>query len=166
MLLNAQHQYWGSRLTTPKGRELYKTIKEKKIEILSTGETTYWPTDVNKTPDLIDFFIFKGLSHNYLDIKPNLDSIGSHANTRNSDYKHTHFNSQTTKNAYQKCKLRCNQKPNRRKLTTKRPAKTAQEIEEAIEKFNNVIQNAAWSATPEEKPQTKYPELMGNKATN
>jgi hypothetical protein len=30
---NAKHQYWGSRLTTPKGRELYKTIKEKKIEI-------------------------------------------------------------------------------------------------------------------------------------
>jgi CMP-N-acetylneuraminic acid synthetase len=32
------------------------------------------------------------------------------------------------------------------------------EIKEAIEKFNNIIQHAAWSATPEEKPQTKYQE--------
>jgi hypothetical protein len=37
----AKHQYWGSKLTIPKGRELYKTVKEKKLEILSTGEPTY-----------------------------------------------------------------------------------------------------------------------------
>jgi hypothetical protein len=32
---------------------------------------TYWPTDVTRSPDLLDYFISKGLSHNYLDIKPN-----------------------------------------------------------------------------------------------
>jgi hypothetical protein len=61
---NAKHQNWGSRLINPKVRELYQTIQEKQLEILSTGEPTYWPTDINKTPDLLDFFIFKGLSHN------------------------------------------------------------------------------------------------------
>jgi hypothetical protein len=42
---NAKHQYWGSHLIDPKGRELYQTIQEKQLEILSTGEPTYWPTD-------------------------------------------------------------------------------------------------------------------------
>jgi hypothetical protein len=37
---NVKHQYWDFRLTIPKGRELYKTIQEKKSEILSTGELT------------------------------------------------------------------------------------------------------------------------------
>jgi hypothetical protein len=61
---SAKHQYWGSRLINPKGRELYQTIKEKQLEILSTGERTYWPTDINKTPDLllVDFFIFKEIA--------------------------------------------------------------------------------------------------------
>jgi hypothetical protein len=32
------------------------------------------------------------------------------------------------------------------------------DIEEAIAKFTKVTQMAAWSATPDDKPQTKYPE--------
>jgi hypothetical protein len=38
---NAKHQYWGSQLINPKGRELYQTIQEKQIEVLSTDEPTY-----------------------------------------------------------------------------------------------------------------------------
>lgn len=75
---NAKHTCWGSRLTTPKGRELYKAMKNQQLEVLSTGEPTYWPTDVNKTPDLIDFFVFNGLSHNYLSIKSNLELASDH----------------------------------------------------------------------------------------
>jgi len=29
---------------------------------LSSGEQTYWPSDPNKLPDLLDFFITKGTS--------------------------------------------------------------------------------------------------------
>jgi hypothetical protein len=58
--------------------ELYQTIQEKQLEILSTGEPTYWPTDINKTPDLLDFFIFKGLLHNSLYIRPNLEIASDH----------------------------------------------------------------------------------------
>jgi hypothetical protein len=74
---NAKHQYWGSHLISP-GRKLYQTIQEKQIEILSMGEPTYWPTDINKTPDLLDFVIFKELSHNSLDIRPNLEIAPDH----------------------------------------------------------------------------------------
>jgi hypothetical protein len=60
-----KHQYWGSRLTSYEGRDLYNTMLENKLEILSTGEQTYWPTDINKIPDLLDFLIHKGRSRNY-----------------------------------------------------------------------------------------------------
>ena len=57
---NAKHPQWGSRLTTPKGRELYKTLADNNLQLLSTGQPTHWPTDRNKTPDLIDFCVVKG----------------------------------------------------------------------------------------------------------
>jgi CMP-N-acetylneuraminic acid synthetase len=37
------------------------------------------------------------------------------------------------------------------------PLKTAKDIEEAIAEFTNVMQKAAWSATPDDRPQAKYP---------
>jgi hypothetical protein len=49
------------------------------------------------------------------------------------------------------------QKPNRRALTAKHPSKAAEYNEEVIEKSSNVIYNASRSATPEDKPQIKYP---------
>jgi hypothetical protein len=39
---NGKHQCWGSRLISPKGPELYQTVKEKQLEILSMGEPTYF----------------------------------------------------------------------------------------------------------------------------
>ena len=32
------------------------------LNVFSTGEPTYWPTDIKKMPDLIDFFVGKGIS--------------------------------------------------------------------------------------------------------
>lgn len=41
---NAKHTLWGSRLTTPKGRELAKAIKSNNLQYISTGQPTYWPS--------------------------------------------------------------------------------------------------------------------------
>jgi hypothetical protein len=68
----------GSRLKNRKSGELYQAIQEKQLEILFTGESTYWPTDINKSPDLLDFFIFQGLSHDSLDIRPNLECASNY----------------------------------------------------------------------------------------
>jgi hypothetical protein len=38
------------------------------------------------------------------------------------------------------------------------PLKTTKDIEEPTAEFTNIIQKVAWSATPGDKPQTKYPE--------
>lgn len=59
---NAKNTFWGSRLSTTKGRELYKAGCESKVEFFSSGSPTYWPTDRIKIPDLIDFFVGKGIS--------------------------------------------------------------------------------------------------------
>ncbi|KMQ84691.1 rna-directed dna polymerase from mobile element jockey-like protein [Lasius niger] len=66
---NAKHNYFGSRLTNTKGRELYQAGTELKCNFASGGGYTYWPTDPNKLPDLIDFFITKGISDNYLQVE-------------------------------------------------------------------------------------------------
>jgi hypothetical protein len=81
----------------------YQTIQEKQLEILSTGKPTYWPIDFNKTPDLLDFFAFKGLSHNSLDTRPSLEIASDHTpiiatiSTHNSPKLH---NSQTNWEAF------------------------------------------------------------------
>ena len=59
---NSKHVLWGSRLTTTKGRELAKLMQEENYYYMSTGTPTYWPTDPQKTPDLLDFFVTKRLS--------------------------------------------------------------------------------------------------------
>ena len=36
------------------------------LSIFSTGESTYWPTDIKKIPDLIDLFVGKGISASHV----------------------------------------------------------------------------------------------------
>ena len=46
---------------------------------MSTGKPTYWPTDLNKTPDLIDFFVIKNVSINYIEIDEVYDLSSDHS---------------------------------------------------------------------------------------
>ena len=59
---NAKHIHWVSRLVSPKGRQLLYAIENLNLDVISTGELTYWPTDISKTPNLINFFVTKGIS--------------------------------------------------------------------------------------------------------
>lgn len=77
---NAKHTVRGSRLITTKGSELKKAIIEKGGRHHSTGsKPTYWPTDRNKIPDLLDFFITKKVSPNFIEIEENLDLDSDHS---------------------------------------------------------------------------------------
>lgn len=58
---NAEHTTCGSCLINTTGKELLKAMEETHLKYLSTKKATYWPTDQNKIPDLIDFCITKGL---------------------------------------------------------------------------------------------------------
>ena len=46
---NEKNTYWGSRLDTPKGKELYEAIKELNCEIQSTGKPTSGPPTVKRS---------------------------------------------------------------------------------------------------------------------
>lgn len=146
---NAKHQYWGSRLASPRGRELYKMIKECNMNHLTTGQPTYWPSDRRKIPDVLDFFITKGINKSYADIESSLDLSSDHspiiatisANIIKKTKPAILHNSRTNWDYFRE--ILDNQ------ISLKISLKTADEIDEAVEYLNRVIQTAAWQSTPE-----------------
>ena len=76
---NAKHTAWGSRLTTPKGRNLLHVMQHNNLNYSSTSEPTYWPADLKKTPDLLDFAITNGISGIYSSIESSLDLESDHS---------------------------------------------------------------------------------------
>lgn len=75
---NAKHPHWGSRLTNPKGRQLYNALIQpgNKLDFLSPGKPTYWPADPRKKPDLIDFAITRKIPRSIIRAEP-LDDLSS-----------------------------------------------------------------------------------------
>ena len=76
---NAKHTEWGVRLITTKGKELRNAIIKEGCNYHSTDKPTYWPTDTNKIPDLLDFFISRKISPNFIDIEENFDLDSDHS---------------------------------------------------------------------------------------
>jgi hypothetical protein len=58
---NAKHTDLGSRLITPRGCETLKTMERNNLKHLTMREPTYWPSDKNKLPDLVDFCVTKSI---------------------------------------------------------------------------------------------------------
>lgn len=145
---NAKHQEWGSRLATPRGRTLLSVINRNNLNFSSTGEPTYWPSDINKTPDLLDFFVSKGISPNYVNVESCLDLSSDH-----SPIIMTYSLS-----VMQKVNLPfiCNNKTDWIRFRTmlnsiislKIPLKNTLDLEAAVNYFNTSVQKAAWDATP------------------
>ena len=55
-----------------------KYIRNNNLNILSTRTPTYWPTDLNKKPDLLDFAVTRELNTNKLKITRNLELNSDH----------------------------------------------------------------------------------------
>lgn len=146
---NAKHPWWGSRLTNPKGSELYKCICNNHYDILSTGAPTYWPSDPNKLPDLLDFIIFKGIPMSSLDIVANYDLSSDHSpvivNYSTTPIKRTKnrklFSNKTDIDYFQHI-IDQNISLNIR-------IKTGVELDEAIKSFTNLVHEAANLSTPD-----------------
>lgn len=145
---NAKHTHWGSRLTTTKGRELFKALLATGCNTISTRSPTYWPTDQQKTPDLIDFFIFKKISAAYLTIENGLDMSSDHSpiyltinekvTLRDPPFKLTNQYTdweyfRKTLEDYEDCTSILN---------------TTSLLEDEILNLTNTIQRAAWLSTP------------------
>ena len=58
---NAKHPSWGSLTTSSRGKTLYKVLQHCGATGIPTPGPTYWPADIAKNPDVIDFFITRNL---------------------------------------------------------------------------------------------------------
>ena len=55
------------------------SIITNNLNYLATYEPTYWPTDTNKIPDLLDFFITKSISPRYVQINSSAELSSEHS---------------------------------------------------------------------------------------
>lgn len=146
---NAKHAQWGSRLITYKGKELLAAIQNKNLQHISTGTPSYWPSDPAKIPDLLDFFIFKGVDNKKMKIESHLDLSSDHSpitliifeTVQKKESPLTLTNRKTNWNQFR------DHLDSRIDLNI--PLKSQVDIEVAVNSITNDIQQAAWFATPE-----------------
>ncbi|GBP11257.1 Probable RNA-directed DNA polymerase from transposon BS [Eumeta japonica] len=63
------------------GRTLFNTITKMGLDVISSGEPTYWPSDRQKIPDVIDFGVTKNISRELVDVEASLDLSSDHSPT-------------------------------------------------------------------------------------
>lgn len=152
---NSKHTFWGSRLINPRGRQLYLAMENRNLKHISTGEPTYWPSDIKKIPDLLDFYIIKGISKNNTVVQSNFDLSSDHspilitlnANPVMKERPLRLCNKLTDWNQFREILDR--------NLNLNIQLKTNQDLDEAVKYITENIQRAAWSSTPELAYETK-----------
>jgi hypothetical protein len=149
--LNPKHTDWGSKLITPRGCEVLKTMDRNNFKHLSTGELTYWPSDRNKLPDLVDFCVTKGIPQDFTVAKSCFEQSSDHSlvlitlpsHALNQEKQPSLSNRHTNWDDFRHL---INQR-----ITLNVSLKTKEDIEVAIKFFNNTVQWAGWNATPEHR---------------
>lgn len=145
---NAKHTFWGSRCNSTKGRLLYKASMKRGVDFFSTGKPTYWPTDRNKIPDLVDFFIAKGITKNLTKVEECYDLCSDHSAVTlqigvNVAKKEGPLRLTSNKTNWDVFRKDCKEN-----VVLNVPLKTPLEIENEIDSFVEAIQGAAWKNTP------------------
>lgn len=145
---NSKNINWGSRLTTRKGKELHDAIVEYGCEYHSTKKPTYWPTDVQKIPDLLDFFITKKISANYIDVEEEYGLNSDHSGIilTLSETVIKKESNPTLVNKYTNWEGFKEEINNNIELSV--PLRTTEQLDEETENFMKIIQKAAWKNTP------------------
>ena len=69
----------GQQTCHSKRQNFLKSITTNNLNYLTTYELTYWPTDTNKIPDLLDFFITKNISPRYVQINSSAELSSDHS---------------------------------------------------------------------------------------
>ncbi|CAG9783481.1 unnamed protein product [Diatraea saccharalis] len=159
----AKHPHWGSRIATTRGRQLKQAVDTNHLVTLSTSEPTHWPTDTNKLPDIIDFYICKGMSQYASKTDACLDGSSNHTSvlltlsTTLLEYEITPklYNKSTDWDSFREIIDR--------RLELKIALKTPDDIDAAATKLTNLIQVACWLTTSNR--QNKYPKHNSVPAT-
>lgn len=145
---NAKHTVWGSRLITTRGRQLKNCIDDKNYRILTTREPTYWPTDRSKIPDLLDFLISSGISNLYTKTESCYDVAGDHSPVIVTLSTSVIQQKRPERLSSNKTDWEAFRKIIQNEINLKHKLKTRDDIDDAVVKFTNLIQEAAWKTTP------------------
>ena len=142
---NAKHPRWGSRLTTTRIRELQKTMTDNNYEKLSTGQSTYWPTDRKKIPDVLDFLqlVTKNIAQVYTKIESSLDLWSNHTSVMITLCTGIISKRQTASLHNKKTDWTAFREKIDKEINLKIPLKNEQEIEDGTECIIKVIPNSA-----------------------
>lgn len=146
---NDKHKLWDSWHVTTKGRELLAAINSNNMEHIATGEPTYWPSDPQKIPDAIDFYITKGVNLKQFGIQTNLD-LSSHIH---QEFSQCWIIDQPRK------QVSCNQNTNWKVIEesinalidVNVPLKIPKYLEIALQNITSSIQTAAWDLKPPQR---------------
>lgn len=152
---NAKHLHWGSRLNTPRGRQLIKTVTENGYDVASCGCPTYWPTDRRKIPDLIDFAVTKNINRNKISTSSLLDLSSDHSpvlleywSEKEEQKEPVHLTNRLTNWSKFKMHVAVH-------LEKRTPLLTQNDIDAEVQNLNNLFINAAHAATPNLSPKSK-----------
>lgn len=72
--LSEKCDVWGSRIITSEGRSLLQAIQSGNLDFMSTGQLTYWLTDLNKLSDFLDSFT-RDVSQIHAQIETNYSDV-------------------------------------------------------------------------------------------
>jgi hypothetical protein len=125
-------------------------MERNNLKHLSTGEPTYWPSDRNKLPDLVDFCVTKGIPQDFPVAESCFDLSSDHSPVLIT------LTSRAL-NQEKQPSLRSNKHTNwddfrhliNQRLTLNVSLKTKEDIEAAVKVFSETVQWAGWNATPE-----------------
>ena len=122
-------------------------VRKNTLIYISSGEPSCWPTNINKLPDVTDFCISKCISWNFIradssqelnsDHSPIIVTISSRLLTTPKPARLQSL--KTDRNVFQSLVDE--------NLSLQIPLKCKSDVEEGVEPFNRVVQNAAWTAT-------------------
>lgn len=151
---NAKHTYWGSANITPKGRQLYAAAKAISCHFQSTGRPTYWPTDREKMPSLVDFFVLRNIVSSYASIEECFDLASDHSAIVLSLSEHVITKQQPPYLTNGKTDWDGFRAELEQKMVLKVPLKTKEQLDYEVEKLVVDLQQSAWNNTPKLKPKT------------
>jgi len=145
---NVKHTAWGAILITPKGRNLLAAISNYNSQHFSNGGPTYWPTDPNKLPDLLDFLVTRGLPATDIQVVPVFELFSDHSPiiaSIGAGLTHTAIapTLATTHTNWDIFRAYIDEHIN---LCLR--IKECEELDEATQYFTTLIQAAAWCSTP------------------
>jgi hypothetical protein len=143
---NAKHPRWGSRLSNPRGRQLLNVILDNYYTVHSQGRPTFWPASQRSLPDILDFYISKGITN----INTNVFVISELSSDHDAVLMELAAAPPTVPLSplfvYKNMNWERFKEIVHDNLNLQLPLKTSLQIETAAEHFSRIIQNAAWSS--------------------